>query len=86
VLDEVRVVRTGGSKNLLEVLFGWSGALFEITLDCHHELLVGVLDLFPNIRLSSCLKPCQLIVSNESFQGCLPVAHFRQPSARVKVP
>jgi hypothetical protein len=35
------------------------------------------------ISPSSCLKPCQLIVSSESFQGCLPVAYFCQPWARV---
>jgi hypothetical protein len=28
------------------------------------------------IRLSSYLKPCQLIISCESLQGWLPVAHF----------
>jgi hypothetical protein len=36
-----------------------------------------------SIRLSSCLKPCCFIISSESLQGCLPVAHFRQTWARV---
>jgi hypothetical protein len=35
------------------------------------------------IKLSSCSKPCCFIISSESFQGCLPVAHFCQPWARV---
>jgi hypothetical protein len=35
------------------------------------------------IILYSCSKPCRFIISSESFQGCLPVAHFHQPWARV---
>jgi hypothetical protein len=35
------------------------------------------------IRMSSCSKTYRFIVSNESFQGCLLVAHFHQPWARV---
>jgi hypothetical protein len=35
------------------------------------------------IRLSSCSKPCRFIISSESFQDCLSVAHFRQPWASV---
>jgi hypothetical protein len=38
------------------------------------------------IKTSPCSKPCQLIILSESFQGCLSVAHFRQPWAKVKVP
>jgi hypothetical protein len=37
------------------------------------------------IKPSSCLKPCQLVVLSKSFQGWLPIAHFHQPWARVKV-
>jgi hypothetical protein len=51
VLDGVRVVRTGSFKNLLEVLFGWSGVPPEIVLSRRHELLVGVLDLIPEVAV-----------------------------------
>jgi hypothetical protein len=51
LLDGVLVVRIGGLKNLLEVVFGWSGVLLETTLGCYYELLIGVLDLIPDIAI-----------------------------------
>jgi hypothetical protein len=51
LLDGVLVVRIGGLKNLLEVVFGWSGVLLETTLGCYYELLIGVRDLIPDIAI-----------------------------------
>jgi hypothetical protein len=34
VLDGVQVMRTCSFKNLLKVVFGWSGAPLEIALGC----------------------------------------------------
>jgi hypothetical protein len=45
------VVRIGGFKNLLEVVFGWFGAPLEITLGCRYELLIRVLDFLPGIAV-----------------------------------
>jgi hypothetical protein len=51
VLNGVRVVRTSGFKNLLEVVFQWSGALIETMLGCRYELLIGVLDPLPDVAV-----------------------------------
>jgi hypothetical protein len=52
VLDGVWVVRTGGFKNLLEEAFGWPCASIEIVFGHHHELLVGVINFFPNAAIA----------------------------------
>jgi hypothetical protein len=54
VPDRVWVVRTGGFKNLLEVVFGWYGALLEITLGSCYKLLVGVLNFLPGVAIVRC--------------------------------
>jgi hypothetical protein len=53
VLDGVWLVRTSNFKNLLEVVFVWSGAPLEIVFGCCHELLIRDLDLFPGVTIAA---------------------------------
>jgi hypothetical protein len=41
-------VRTVSFKNLLELAVEWPCASHEIAFGCHHVLLIGVLDFFPD--------------------------------------
>jgi hypothetical protein len=53
VLDGVWVVQTGCFKNLLKMVFGWSGSPLEITFGSCHELLTGVVGFFPVTVIAS---------------------------------